>query len=92
MIENVFFSNLHRVDEGKMIEKIAVDVSNQVKNIMESNEVGVLFFYEEDENIEKFKSCVYEEMNGVPSIPIWYIYAFLLIYLSLLSLKSCLIL
>lgn len=82
------FSNLDRVDEGKMIEKIVVDVSNQV----ESNEVGVLLNYMEDEDIEKFKRSVRDKMNSVRIIPVWYMYAFYLIYLFLLSLKSRLIL
>ena len=70
-----------------MIEKTVVDVSNQM-NILESNEAGLLFIYQEEENMENFKRNVYDEMNGVRIIPIWHVYAFLLIYLFLLILKS----
>jgi len=85
--DGFFFPNLDRVDKAKMIEKTVVDVSNQM-NILESNEAGLLFIYQEEENMENFKRNVYDEMNGVRIIPIWHVYAFLLIYLFLLILKS----
>ncbi|KAG7636426.1 Winged helix DNA-binding domain superfamily [Arabidopsis thaliana x Arabidopsis arenosa] len=80
-------SSQYWVDRAKMIEKTVVDVSNQM-NILESNEAGLLFIYQEEENMENFKRNVYDEMNGVRIIPIWHVYAFLLIYLFLLILKS----
>uniref|UniRef100_A0A1J3CUJ9 Disease resistance protein RRS1 n=1 Tax=Noccaea caerulescens TaxID=107243 RepID=A0A1J3CUJ9_NOCCA len=74
-------------DEGKMIEKIAVDVSNQV-NVTESNGVGAMFIQEEGKDIEKFKKSIWDELDGVRSIPGWYMYVFSLIYLCLLTLRS----
>ncbi|CAA7021988.1 unnamed protein product [Microthlaspi erraticum] len=57
-------------DEGKMIEKIAVDVSNQV-NVIESNGVGAMFIEEEGKDIENFKKSIWDELDGVRSIPGW---------------------
>lgn len=79
-----------RDDEGKMIEKIASDVSNEV-NFMEANEACELLMQKETKELEKFEESIKVKLNGV-RIPSWYMYAFSLIYLCLLTLRSRLLL
>lgn len=86
-----FFFYRSRDDEGKMIEQIASDVSNQM-NVMESYQAYELLMQTEKRKLEKFEESIQGKLNGVSSITSLYMCIFSLIYLSLLTLRSRLLL